>query len=37
MIALRTFRAEWAAMTVVFCGGLVVGAVLMLVYLLWGV
>lgn len=34
---IRTSRAEWAAAAVIFCGGLVVGAVLMLVYLLWGV
>lgn len=34
---MRTSRAEWAAMTVVFCAGAVVGAGVLLVYLLWGV
>lgn len=34
---IRTSRAEWAAMTVVFCAGAVVGVVGLLAFLTWGV
>ncbi|WP_268960504.1 hypothetical protein [Pseudoxanthomonas winnipegensis] len=34
---IRTSRAEWAAAAVIFCSGAVVGAGVLLVYLLWGV